>query len=155
MKRPPEIAPTPIGGRPGGSSLPEEFERLTFRSGSCAPFRLIPSHSAQTPIFANLNRHPKTLALIDLSRNSVYHFVYTRDMKTITLDDAAYERLKALKRGRGDSFSAVVKRVVPVSGTLGAFLSYVEANGPGDDARDEVLENSVTNRPLGEHDPWT
>lgn len=52
------------------------------------PIPLIPSHSAQTPIFAILNRHPKTLALIDLSRNSVYHFVYTRDMKTITLDDA-------------------------------------------------------------------
>lgn len=76
-------------------------------------------------------------------------------MKTITLDDAAYERLKALKRGKGDSFSAVVKRVVPVSGTLGALLRFVEAASPTDAARDEILEGSVSDRPLTEHDPWT
>jgi predicted CopG family antitoxin len=39
-------------------------------------------------------------------------------MKTITLSDSAYERLKAWKNGR-DSFSAVVLRVVPKRGTFG------------------------------------
>jgi predicted CopG family antitoxin len=45
-------------------------------------------------------------------------FVYTRNMKTITLSEAAYERLKAWKVG-GDSFSQVVLRVVPKRGTFG------------------------------------
>lgn len=39
-------------------------------------------------------------------------------MKTITLDEDAYQRLKSWKRQSGDSFSAVVKRVVPLAGTL-------------------------------------
>lgn len=39
-------------------------------------------------------------------------------MKTITLSDAAYERLRAWKTG-GDSFSQVVLRVVPKRGTFG------------------------------------
>ncbi len=34
------------------------------------------------------------------------------NMKTITLDDEVYHRLKAWKRAKGDSFSTVVKRVV-------------------------------------------
>jgi predicted CopG family antitoxin len=45
-------------------------------------------------------------------------FVHTRVMKTITLSDAAYERLKAWKSG-GESFSQVVLRVVPKRGTFG------------------------------------
>lgn len=44
--------------------------------------------------------------------------MYARYMKTITLSDAAYERLKAWKDGR-DSFSEVVLRVVPKRGTFG------------------------------------
>jgi predicted CopG family antitoxin len=39
-------------------------------------------------------------------------------MKTITLSEAAYERLKAWKVG-GDSFSQVVLRIVPKRGTFG------------------------------------
>ena len=39
-------------------------------------------------------------------------------MKTITLTDEAYERLKAWKDGK-DSFSRVVLRVVPKRGTFG------------------------------------
>lgn len=45
-------------------------------------------------------------------------FVHTRDMKTITLSDAAYERLRAWKTG-GESFSQVVLRVVAKRGTFG------------------------------------
>jgi len=45
-------------------------------------------------------------------------FVYTRNMKTITLNEAAYERLKAWKTGK-DSFSQVVLRTVPKRGTFG------------------------------------
>ncbi len=39
-------------------------------------------------------------------------------MKTITLSDAAYERLRAWKTG-GESFSQVVLRVVSKRGTFG------------------------------------
>jgi predicted CopG family antitoxin len=39
-------------------------------------------------------------------------------MKTITLSEAAYERLKAWKTGE-DSFSQVVLRLVPKRGTFG------------------------------------
>jgi predicted CopG family antitoxin len=39
-------------------------------------------------------------------------------MKTITLSEAAYERLKAWKTGE-DSFSQVVLRMVPKRGTFG------------------------------------
>ena len=39
-------------------------------------------------------------------------------MKTITLTDEAYERLKAWKNGK-DSFSQVVLRTVPKRGTFG------------------------------------
>ena len=45
-------------------------------------------------------------------------FVYTRNMKTITLNEAAYERLKTWKTGE-DSFSHVVLRMVPKRGTFG------------------------------------
>ena len=43
--------------------------------------------------------------------------MYTRSMKTITLNEAAYERLKAWKAGE-DSFSKVVLRMVPKRGTF-------------------------------------
>jgi predicted CopG family antitoxin len=45
-------------------------------------------------------------------------FMLTLGMKTITLTDDAYERLKAWKTGR-DSFSQVVLRTVPKRGTFG------------------------------------
>ncbi len=75
-------------------------------------------------------------------------------MKRITLDDAAYERLRLLKRWKGDSFSAVVKRVVPMSGTLGAILNHLETRPPSDKARDGILEASISDRPTTQHDPW-
>ena len=45
-------------------------------------------------------------------------FMYTRNMKTITLSEEAYERLKAWKAGK-ESFSQVVLRLVPKRGTFG------------------------------------
>jgi predicted CopG family antitoxin len=82
-------------------------------------------------------------------------FVYARNMKTITLDDIAYERLKAWKSGRGESFSSVIKRVLPEPGTLGAFLAYTEANHTGVLAGNDLLEEAVENRSSAKEDPWT
>jgi predicted CopG family antitoxin len=76
-------------------------------------------------------------------------------MKTITLDDDAYERLKSWKSRRGDSFSAVVKRVVPRAGTLEAMARFVIERTGSDDARDDLLESAIENRTTTKHDPWT
>jgi predicted CopG family antitoxin len=76
-------------------------------------------------------------------------------MKTITLDDAAYERLKAWKRGPKESFSSVVKRVMPVPGTLGALLEFTEAQGTGAMPGNDLMEESVGERSTVKEDPWS
>lgn len=75
-------------------------------------------------------------------------------MKTITLDDAAYARLKVWKRGPKESFSHVVKRIVPEPGTLGAFLNFIEANGTAHLPGNEVLDASVNTRSTKKSNPW-
>lgn len=75
-------------------------------------------------------------------------------MKTITLDDEAYLRLKVWKRAKGDSFSRVVKRVVPEAGTLGAMEQFVSQRRVSK-AKDDLLEKSINLRPSGKSDPWT
>lgn len=75
-------------------------------------------------------------------------------MKTITLDDDAYERLKSWKHLRGDSFSAVVKRVVPRAGTLAAMASFAAERASSVEGRDELLESTVESRSAAKHDPW-
>lgn len=77
-----------------------------------------------------------------------------RCMKTITLDEEAYRRLKAWKRKPGDSFSKVVKRVVPEAGTLGAMEQFVSGRILSR-TKDEVLEKSVTEKSSAKHDAWT
>jgi predicted CopG family antitoxin len=75
-------------------------------------------------------------------------------MKTITLDEEAYARLKSWKRESKDSFSSVVKKVVPVPGTLGAMLRHLDASGATDDEKDRILEETVRDRSLEKADPW-
>lgn len=76
-------------------------------------------------------------------------------MKTITLDEEAYDLLKMWKTSNKESFSKVVKRVVPVPGTLGALLSFVEEAGTSRLPGNEALEASVDVRPAAKHDPWS
>jgi len=76
-------------------------------------------------------------------------------MKTITLDEEAYERLKSWKRMGGDSFSSVVKRVVPRAGTLEAMMRFAAQRHPSGDKRDKILEASVEDRAAAKSDPWT
>jgi predicted CopG family antitoxin len=76
-------------------------------------------------------------------------------MKTITLDEEAYALLKSWKRSGRDSFSAVVKQVVPKPGTLGAFLGFVQTSGPTDPAADEKMVQAIEDRSAFKEDPWT
>lgn len=77
-----------------------------------------------------------------------------RYMKTITLDEDAYRRLLAWKRAKGDSFSKVIKRVVPEAGTLGAMAQFV-LNRQTTEEQDSLLEASIEERSSAKHDPWT
>lgn len=76
-------------------------------------------------------------------------------MKTITLDDEAYGLLKMWKTSGKESFSMVVKRVVPVPGTLGALLNYVEETDTACMPGNDRMEDSIHLRPTAKHDPWT
>lgn len=76
-------------------------------------------------------------------------------MKTITLDEEAYGLLKMWKSSDRDSFSKVIKRVVPVPGTLGALLAYVDEAGTGRLPANEAMEDAISLRPAAKHDPWS
>ena len=76
-------------------------------------------------------------------------------MKTITLDDEAYTRLKAWKRGSSESFSSVVKRVLPSPGSLGAFLAFVERRATATKSGNDLMEAAVESRSTAKSDPWT
>jgi predicted CopG family antitoxin len=75
-------------------------------------------------------------------------------MKTITLDDAAYERLKAWKSTPRESFSNVVKRVVPEAGTLAALLNFADTHKTADLPGNDILESTVEERNTTKYDPW-
>jgi predicted CopG family antitoxin len=101
-------------------------------------------------VFAIIDRKCLKVFWIDF----VFRVCMNNNMKTITLDEDAYERLKSWKRLRGDSFSAVVKRVVPRAGTLSAMASFAENRAPSVEGRDELLESTVGSRSAAKHDPW-
>jgi predicted CopG family antitoxin len=76
-------------------------------------------------------------------------------MKTITLDDEAYSRLKSWKKGTSESFSSVVKRVLPAPGSLGAFLAFVERRATATMPGNESMEAAVESRSAVKSDPWS
>lgn len=89
-----------------------------------------------------------------MNLDNVFRVCMNRCMKTITLDEDAYRRLLAWKRAKGDSFSKVIKRVVPEAGTLGAMAQFV-SNRQTSEEQDSILEASVEERSSTKHDPWT
>jgi predicted CopG family antitoxin len=76
-------------------------------------------------------------------------------MKTITLDDEAYSRLKSWKKGTSESFSSVVKRVLPAPGSLGAFLAFVERRATATMPGNESMEAAEESRSAVKSDPWS
>lgn len=83
--------------------------------------------------------------------------MYARAMKTITLTEDAYERLKCWKDSGLDSFSKVVLAKVPKKGTLADLAARIEKlpKLTGNEARS--IENAVAwgNDWKNRHDPWT
>ena len=75
-------------------------------------------------------------------------------MKTITLDDVAYDRLKAWKSNPRESFSTVVKRIVPEAGTLGALLKFADAHNTANLPGNDLMEEAIEDRSSAKFDPW-
>lgn len=76
-------------------------------------------------------------------------------VKRITPDDAAYNRLKALKQKSSEAFSSGMKPVIPEPGSLGAFLAFVEQRGTSARQGNALLEAAVEVRSEVKSDPWT
>ena len=78
-------------------------------------------------------------------------------MKTITLTEEAYTRLKDWKESSKDSFSRVVMKVVPEKGTLGQMLEDVGRLPPLTWDQAKVMEEAADygGDPDGSRDPWT
>jgi predicted CopG family antitoxin len=75
-------------------------------------------------------------------------------MKTITLDDVAYSRLKAWKRGSKESFSQVVKRLLPEPGTLASFVNFTETRHTAKLSGNQIMETAIDQRSAAKSDPW-
>jgi predicted CopG family antitoxin len=71
--------------------------------------------------------------------------MYTRSMKTITLTDEAYERLKAWKTGR-DSFSQVVLRTIPKRGTFGDLNESFKALPALSEEQSRIVQETIASK---------
>ncbi len=78
-------------------------------------------------------------------------------MKTITLTDEAYHRLKDWKQSGQDSFSSVVLKVVPERGTLSQMLEDVAHLPTLSKKSAAVMEEAAQwgREPTSHRDPWT
>ena len=68
---------------------------------------------------------------------------YTGNLKTIAVSEKAYTRLASWKNGRGDTFSAVIERLIPPKGTLAAALEAAESLPDLSSREFESLEAAV------------
>ena len=78
-------------------------------------------------------------------------------MKTITLTDDAYQRLRDWKQKPGESFSKVVLKVVPERGTLAQMLDDVGHLPPLSKRNAMVMEEAASwgREPDKHRNPWT
>ena len=78
-------------------------------------------------------------------------------MKTITLTEEAYQRLKDWKQSRGDSFSKVVLAIVPRRGTLGQMQADMGQLPTLSSEQARVMEEATQwgRDPDKAEDPWT
>jgi predicted CopG family antitoxin len=75
-------------------------------------------------------------------------------MKRVALDDEAYARLSAWRRDSNESFSSVVKRILPERGSLSAFLGFIHQTSSSDLVDAELMESSCDGRHTMKEDHW-
>ena len=75
-------------------------------------------------------------------------------MKTIAVSEKAYTRLASWKTGQGDTFSAVIERLIPPKGTLGAALAAAKSLPELPALESESLENAVGATRQKIHTAW-
>jgi len=78
-------------------------------------------------------------------------------MKTITLTDQAYTRLKDWKDSDKESFSTIVLKIVPQKGTLSQMIQDFGRMRVLSDSQAKVMEENVKwgRDPGKSKDPWT
>jgi predicted CopG family antitoxin len=78
-------------------------------------------------------------------------------VKTITLTDAAYTRLREWKQSPDDSFSSIVLKLVPERGTLSQMLEDIGKLPPLSKRSARVMEESARwgREPTSHKEPWT
>ena len=105
----------------------------------------------------------RTRAKILTGQNTIFMFTrlvlsciyYT--MKTVTLTDEAYIRLKEWKDTPKESFSHVVLKRVPQRGTLGQMVKDIASLPALSPEQARVMKDSITwgRDPERSRDPWT
>ena len=89
---------------------------------------------------------------------TIRHYSFIRVyMKTITLTEEAYERLRSWKDRRLNSFSKVILAKVPKKGTLADLAAELERLPPLTNEQAKVMEATVewANNWRSQRDPWT
>ena len=78
-------------------------------------------------------------------------------MKTITLTEEAYDRLRSWKDRQLDSFSKVVLAKVPKKGTLADLAAEIDRLAPLTEEQAKVMDEAVkwANDWRNQRDPWT
>lgn len=79
---------------------------------------------------------------------------YFGPMKTITLTEAAYERLLALKQSPKDSFSKVILRNVPARGTGAQVLAALRSLPALPEDQAGAIDAAINTPPAPLRDPW-
>jgi hypothetical protein len=90
-----------------------------------------------------------------MMRDSCWCSCMHEQIKIITLDEETYGLLKMWKASNRGSFSKVIKRVVSISGTVGALLACLDEAGTAQLPANEAMEEAINFRPTSKNATWS